>query len=407
VNTFDVVIVGAGLIGASVALKLREKGLQVALLDRQQPGQEASRAAAGMLAPGPDDAASLPLVPLGKASLRLYPGFVAAIEQASGKSTGFAQRGTLEIFFGAEGESARDSFVAERNGLGIQTQAVSLRQAREMEPSLGPEAAAAAWIPEEATADPRLLMEAALSAAKARGVALRANCAAIGLLGEGGRCAGVVTREGTIKAEHVVIAAGCFSGELTGEIGRRAPTHPVRGQMLALRQPAPSGTNPHDPTRSNVGRGTVGRVLRSANGYLVPHGDNRVLAGSTLEDAGFEKIVTPAGIRKILGAAMEMVPALAGAEILETWAGLRPATPDRLPILGPTDIAGLIVATGHYRNGILLAPITAKLVSAWVCGESVEEDVAAFSPMRLVESKIGASLHLTRSGQASAPTTRS
>lgn len=389
-KTFDVAIVGGGLIGASIALNLREKGLRVVLLDRQQPGREASSAAAGMLAPGPDDPSSLPLVPLGKASLRLYPEFVAAIEQASGKSSGFAQRGTLEIFFGAEAEPERDRFVLERNHLGIRTEAIPLQRAREMEPLLAPNAVAAASIPDEATVDPRLLIDAALSAANSRGVELRADCAATSLLRDAARCTGVVTAEGPIHAGHVVIAAGCFSGQMTAEFGRHAPTHPVRGQMIALRQPAASELPRSEAAQSNGGHAPIRRVLRSGHGYLVPQGDARILAGSTLEDGQFHKVVTPAGLMKILGAARELIPALQNAEILETWAGLRPGTPDRLPILGPTDIDGLIVATGHYRNGILLAPVTAKLVSAWVCGEAVNEDVAAFSPMRFARTQTGA-----------------
>lgn len=389
-KTFDVAIVGAGLIGTSIAWELRERGLRVVLLDRQQPGREASSAAAGMLAPGPDDPTSLPLVPLGKASLQLYPEFVAGIEQASGKSTGFAPRGTLEIFFGPEAEPERDRFLLERNHLGIRTEAIPLQQAREMEPLLAPSAVAAAWIPDEATVDPRLLIDAALSAANSRGVELRANCSVAGLLRDAARCTGVATAEGPIHAGHVVIAAGCFSGQMNSEIGRYAPTHPVRGQMIALRQPAASGMTRSEAPQSNGGHGPIRRVLRSGHGYLVPQGDDRILAGSTLEDGQFHKVVTPGGLMKILGAVSELIPALQNAEILETWAGLRPSTPDRLPILGPTDIDGLIVATGHYRNGILLAPITAKLVSACVCGEAVKEDLAAFSPMRFARPRTGA-----------------
>ena len=387
-NTFDVAIVGAGLIGTSVALELRGKGLRVALLDRQQPGREASSAAAGMLAPGPDDAAALPLVPLAKASLQLYPGFVAAIEQASGKSTGFTQRGTLEIFFGTEGESARDAFVANHRRMGIRAEAILPQQARDMEPLLGPEAAAAALIPDEATVDPRLLMDSTLVAAKESKVELHANCPATALIRDAARCSGVHTPQGRIMAGHVVIAAGCFSGELPGEIRRYAPTHPVRGQMVALRQPAISGAH-RESAASNRGPALIQRVLRSGHGYLVPQGDDRILAGSTLEDGQSRKHVSPTGLMKILGAASELVPALQNAEILETWAGLRPGTPDHLPILGPTDIDRLIIATGHYRNGILLAPITAKLIAAWVCGETVTQDAAPFSPMRFAPTRTG------------------
>jgi glycine oxidase len=366
VQTFDVAIVGGGLIGVAAALELRARNLRVVLLDRQQPGREASWAAAGMLAPASDGPNSASLVLLARESLKLYPEFVAAIELASGRSTGFAREGTLEVFFGPPGESARDSHVAERRAHGLSTDAIELKTAREMEPSLGPEVTAAAWLWEECTVDPRLLIGAAISAAGAQGVEVRANCAVSGLVREGSRCAGVVTDEGKIAARFVLVAAGCFSSGIPGEIGRYAPTRPVRGQMLSLRHPDL----------------TIRRVLRSTAGYLVPRADGRILAGSTLEAVGFEKVVTPDGVEKITAAARRLVPALDTAEIVETWAGLRPGSADDLPILGPTDVEGLLIATGHYRDGILLAPVTAKLVGAWVSGEATVVDTRMFSPMR-------------------------
>jgi glycine oxidase len=365
-NIFDVAIIGGGIIGSSVAFELSACGSRVVVLDRRQPGRESSWAAAGMLAPGPDSPGSTKLVDLAKESLRLYPQFVAAIEEASGKSASFVRKGTLEIFPGASGETARDNFVAEHLRLGLAAEPISPESARRMEPSLNSEAEGIAWLPEECTVDPRVLIDAVLSAAANRGAQIRADCPVTSLLFDGGRCAGVVAGGQSIFARHVVIAAGCFSGEMEAGIARYAPTRPVRGQMISLRHPEVRLT----------------RVLRSANGYLVPRLDGRVLAGSTLEDAGFAKSVTPAGLQKILSAACELAPALANAEIIETWAGLRPGTPDDLPILGPTDIGGLIVATGHYRNGVLLAPVTAKLVREWTTEGKVTANVEAFSPLR-------------------------
>jgi glycine oxidase len=384
----DVVIVGGGLIGIAAALQLRGRGLTVTVLDRQEPGREASSAAAGMLAPGPDDASSLPLAPLGKASIALYPGFIGHIEQASGRSTGFAQKGTLEVFFGAGGERECDRFVAERKRLGLAADAIPVDRAREMEPSLSRQAAAAAWLFEEAIVDPRLLTDAAIMAAKADGADLRPNCEVTGLARERNRCTGVMTSNGAISAGRVVIAAGCFSGAIGAELERYAPTVPVRGQMVALR-----------PGTGADRRAMPKHVLRSADGYLVPHEDGRIVAGSTLETGASEKIVTPAGMRKILGAAVELAPELESAQIVETWAGLRPGTPGGLPILGPTDIDGLIIATGHYRNGILLAPITARLVLVWSLGLTPEQDVAAFSPMRFASQGYAAK----RAQQAAPP----
>ena len=204
------------------------------------------------------------------------------------------------------------------------------------------------WLPAEATVDPRLLTEAVLAAAQRRGVEILSNCTVTGLIHEGDRCLGVVAGGERIAAKHVIVAAGSFCGMIANEradgseiLARYAPTYPVRGQMIALRA---TGVN-------------LRRVLRTKGRYLVPRRDGRIVAGSTLEDAGFEKQVTAVGVREILDSVLELVPELASAEILETWAGLRPGTPDGLPILGPTEMEGLLIATGHYRNGICSRPL--------------------------------------------------
>jgi glycine oxidase len=181
-NTFDVAIVGGGLIGSSAAFELSASGARVIVLDRHQPGRESSWAAAGMLAPGPDSASSTMLVPLARESLRLYPQFVAAIEEASGKSTSFVREGTLEIFDGPSGEAARDTFVAEHRRLGLSAEPIRLESARSMERSLNSAAGAIAWLPQECTVDPRALMDAVLSAAVNRGAQIRAVAAALALL---------------------------------------------------------------------------------------------------------------------------------------------------------------------------------------------------------------------------------
>jgi glycine oxidase len=379
VSTFDVAIVGGGLIGSSIAFELGAEGLRVIVLDRQEPGRESSWAAAGMLSPGPGSLEDAPLAPLAKESLRLYPDYIAAVEEASGRSASFQREGTLEIFFGDHAEGERDSLVAAHRRVGLAAEPIAADAARKMEESLGAAARAAAWLPEEATVDPRLLMEAVLAGARQRGVEIRSNCAVTSFLREGDdegmRCTGVAAGGEKIAAKFVVLAAGCFTGALEGfGDGFRlcVPTHPVRGQMMALRPKEVS----------------LRRVLRSARGYVVPRRDGRIVAGSTLENAGFEKHVTPEGLQNILDAVSEMVPRLAGAEIAETWAGLRPGTPDNLPILGPTGVGGLLAATGHYRNGILLAPVTAKLIRDWIVLGQVNSDVTAFSPSRFSDGKM-------------------
>ena len=373
-KSFDVAIIGAGVIGASAAFELASEKLQVVILDRQQPGLEASWAAAGMLSPAPDSPRDLPLVPLGIESLKLYPDFVAAVEETSGRPTSYAESGALEVFYSPYGEAERDRRVTECNSLGVAAEPMSIDAARNWEPSIGPAAHAAAWLPDEGTVEPRLLMDAVIAAAQARGVEFRADCEVTGLVIDGARCRGLKTASDSISAAHVVVAAGSFSSRIGREndlFSRYAPTRPVRGQMIALR--------PDEMF--------LKRVLRSGRGYLVPRRDGRIVAGSTSEEAGYEKRVTPAGIRRILDNALDICPALAGAEILDTWSGLRPGTPDDLPILGPTDIDGLLIATGHYRNGILLSAVTAKLIREWVTAGRTSFDTRAFSPMRFAERK--------------------
>jgi glycine oxidase len=375
VETPDVVVIGGGVIGASIAFELASKNLRVVILDRQQPGREASWAAGGILSPAPDSPRDVPLVPLGRESLKIYPKYVAAVEQAAGKSVFYSREGTVEIFLAPEGEAERDNSVAAHHRLGLAAEAISLADAHELEKSIGPAARGAAWLSDEGTVEPRLLTEAALAAARSRGAEVRWNCGVTGLLRAGTRCTGVVADGNAIAARYVVLAAGCFSAEIGSEkdsLARYAPTRPVRGQMIALRSETVN----------------LRRVVRSAKGYLIPRRDGRVVAGSTSEEAGFKKQVTPEGLRQVRNAAIELCPALAEAEILDTWAGLRPATPDELPILGPTDIDGLLIATGHYRNGILLAPITATLIREWILVGRTQFDAEAYSPMRFSEAGV-------------------
>lgn len=381
-SAYDVIIVGGGLIGSSIAFELSTEKLRVLLLDRQEPGREASWAAAGMLAPGPDSSDATALVPLGIESLRLYPEFVAAIEKASVNSTDFTRTGTFEVFRGPRAEAQRDAMVAEFRRLAIGAEAISLNDARKHEPSLATHEGAIAWLPDEATIDPRLLIESVLAAARQSGAEIRANCAVNALLYEREACAGVIAGGQKIAAKQVIIAAGSFcstindaaheaNSQRTTQLRQYAPVHPVRGQMLAL--------------RSATVR--LKKVLRSEYGYLVPRRDGRIIAGSTLENAGFAKQVTPQGVRQILDAALDLAPALIDAKIVDEWSGLRPGTPDLLPIIGPTDIPGLWLATGHYRNGILLAPATAKIMRDWIVTGKSNFNAESFSPLRFTKAK--------------------
>ncbi len=368
-KTYDVVIVGGGIIGGSIAFELAERNLRVAVLDRQELMREASWAAAGMLSPAPDCPAAIPLVPLGRASLALYPKFVDAVEDASDLRSGYRTGGALEVICHGDVERELSTLVALQRGLGLACEPLPLDEARIIEPALGSEVRAAALLVDECSVKPRTLTCAVLAAAASAGATLSAGVEVNSLALEADKCTGVKTSRGEIvHAAWVVLAAGCWSSQIP-EAAPYSPTIPVRGQMVALRH---CGT----PIR---------HVLRSERGYLVPRGlesPQTVVVGSTIENAGYEKRVTSGGIEKILSAANELAPELAKAEIIETWCGLRPGTPDQLPILGPVDIDGLIFATGHYRNGILLAPITAKLIGEWITERRVSLDWEAFSPLR-------------------------
>jgi glycine oxidase len=290
----------------------------------------------------------------------------------------FSSEGTIQVFLGPNAEIERDKTVADLRTLGIESEPVTLEAARKMESAISPSANAVAWLPGESTVDPRSLMEAILAALRHRDVEIRAGCSATSLARHAGRCTGLTANGEPINAKTVVVAAGCHSASLAGEDGwlsRYAPTRPIRGQMLGL--------------HSTEIR--LRRVLRSDRGYLVPRHEGRIVAGSTLEDAGFDKSLTAGGIREILDAAIELAPSIAHAKVIETWAGLRPGTPDQLPIIGPTDIDGLFVATGHYRNGILLAPITAKLVRDWIVDQKVPTTAKIFSPLRFANRNSEAS----------------
>ncbi len=368
-GTYDVLIAGGGIIGGAIAFELAQRNLRVALLDRREFMHEASWAAAGMLSPAPDCPAAIPLVPLGRASLNLYPRFIAAIEEVSSIDTGYRKDGTLEVLCHGDAERELSTLVALHHGLGLACEPLALDDALEMEPALGRDVRAAALLPDEASVHTRTLTTALLAAAENSGVTLLPGAEVTALVRNGNRCTGVKTSEGkTISAAHVVFATGCWTSRIA-EVARYAPTIPVRGQLIALRHAG-------KPFR---------RVVRSERGYIVPRGlttPQTLVVGSTLEDAGYEKRVTSGGVEKILAGVNEAAPALANAEIIETWCGLRPGTHDQLPILGPTDITGLLLATGHYRNGILLAPITAKLLAEWITERAPSIECENFSPLR-------------------------
>src|SRR5258708_7558567 len=361
---FDAVIAGGGVIGGATALELARAGLRVGIFDRQQPGQEASWASAGILSPAPESPGMIVMVGLGKASLALYPEFVAQVEEISGKSTGFRPKGTLEALFSHDTKAELSTIIALHHGLGLKAEPLRAEDARELEPALSEEVEAAVLRPEEASVDNRALTAAILEAAQQSGAEIFSGNGAKAIWREKNRCVGLILQNEKVEAKWTIIAAGCFSAAIEG-IPPYAPVRPAKGQMAALRA---------DELKME-------RVLWSEKIYLVPRNNGRIVAGATVEYAGFDKRTTAGGIEKILSAAIELAPGLANADIEETWAGLRPDSPDHLPILGPTDIDGLLMATGHFRSGILLTPITARLVREWITVQRVSVDWERFSPM--------------------------
>lgn len=342
-NSCDVIIAGAGIIGVSLALELQAHGAKVLLLDCSGPGREASWAAAGMLAAA-DPETPVPLREIAFASARMFPEYVRQLETESGLSVDFRRNGTIAIL-----ESSQPPQHYKK---------LSLEDVGRLEPSLQ-SAGHNAFFVEEDSVDPRLLMQAALAVARNRGIEIRT--AAVQEFRALGQDVEAVTNAAPNKERLVAHKAVNCQGSWAG-----APVRPRKGQMLYV-QPAQAALN---------------HVVRAPEVYIVPRSSGKILIGATVEDVGFDKTVEPTVIQNLLNLAAKYIPGLASAQIIESWAGLRPGTPDDLPILGAADIPGVFLATGHFRNGILLAPVTATIMSALVMGRPAPFDLASFSPGR-------------------------
>jgi glycine oxidase len=354
VKTWDVIIVGAGIVGLSLAVSLRRQGLKVLVLERGEPGREASSAAAGMLSDMGTEIPA-PLQELAHASSRLYAEFVHELEDESGRKVDLRSEGT--ILFSSDGDfpAGAEPLSGER----LESIEPALKAADGARSRGG--AMSVAFVAERSV-DPRALVEAAIKAAHHREIDISSGTEVKALCLAGDRACGVETEKSAYRAEVVVNCAGAWAGSINPH---RFPIHPVKGQMLA-----------------SIGGRAPRHVLRSPQVYLVPRGDGRVVIGSTLEDAGFSKQTDVNTIRRLFQAAVELAPGLSGAKLHEAWAGLRPAAPDELPILGETATRGYFVATGHYRDGILLAPITARVMTSLILGQASGHDLSSFSPGR-------------------------
>jgi glycine oxidase len=350
VRTWDVVIIGGGIIGLSLAIELRKRQARVLIVERGEPGQEASHAAAGMLADcGMEIAPALQT--LATLSARLYPEFAHELQDESGINVDLRDDGTI-LFLAIK--SPTDCANSHEKHLLPERLA-------EFEPDLAALERPAIYI-EERSVDPRALTRAALKAAKHREVDIASGSTATEILISDGQTIGVSTEKTSYHAPIVVNCAGAWAGQLRPH---RFPIRPVKGQMLSV-----------------IGGPKIRHVVRAPEVYLVPRSDGRLLIGATIEEAGYDKRVDADTIQRLHDAAVRLVPALARAARHELWAGLRPGTPDDLPILGESSTPGYFVAAGHFRDGILLTPITARVMAQLVMAEKPEFDLARFSPRR-------------------------
>ncbi len=349
-RSFDVVVVGGGVIGLSCAWRAAQRGARVALVERAQPPAGATRVAAGMLAPVGELAFGEPeLLKLTLAAAELYPDFVAELEGSTGVATGYRRDGALHVALDRD-EAAELRRVHElQRSLGLGAEWLPPRRCRELEQGLTPSFNGGVHAPGEGSVDPRALTAALLAALEAEpGAELLSGTGVEGALFDGERIAGVRTERGAaLRAPAVVLAAGAWSGQAEWlPEPARPPVRPVKGQVLEL--------------RGRGGAPPCSRIVASERVYLVPRSDGRLIVGATVEEQGFDTAVTAGGTHELLREAYRLLPEVAEMELVETAAGLRPGTPDNLPRVGPSPVEGLLWATGHYRNGILLAPLAAE-----------------------------------------------
>ncbi|MFZ6030508.1 MAG: glycine oxidase ThiO [Chloroflexota bacterium] len=361
-----VVIVGAGIAGLAIGWYLARAGCPVTVLDRAEAGRAATWAAAGMLAPHaeakPGDEGLLGLL---LASHAAWAGFAHALEAASGMYVDYRTGGTLMVANGPDDGNWLKFHHRLQCRLGLDVQELSGYQARQREPHLAPTVTAALFCPLDGQVDNRKVALALRGAFLSAGGLLREHSPVDEVLIAEGRVRGVRLKDEQIAAETVILAAGAWSRNLGGlPAALRPPIRPIKGQMLALQMPPAAPLIEH--------------VVWGPEVYLVPRVDGRLLVGATVEEQGFDVQTTAGGLYGLLRGAREVLPGIDDLPVVETWAGLRPGSRDNAPILGDTSVRGLVMATGHYRNGILLAPLTAQAISRLVLEGTVMEEMKPF-----------------------------
>jgi glycine oxidase len=383
----DVLIVGGGIIGLAVAWRARLQGLSVTVLERDVAGRGTSHVAAGMLAPVAEvefGDAGRRLLDLGLRSAEMWAGFAAELEGVAEIEVGLTRTGTLLVARDDDDARELERQFAFRQSLGLTVERLRASEARERESALAPAVRLALEAPDDHSVDPRLVMQALRRACDASGVDIREHSPVASVdVGEGrGSIRGVTLANGErLIAPRVVLAAGPWTADIDGlPTHARVPVRPVKGQILRLRDPA--------------GPGLLHRVLRFNGGYVVPRFDGRYVLGATVEERGFSLEPTIGPIYELLRDAHDLIPGISELEIEELSVGLRPGTPDNVPVIGPGAVDGLVWATGHYRNGILLAPLTAQLAAGVLVGEETSGDLRlACAPERLTSASARAPRH--------------
>jgi len=377
----EVVIIGGGVIGLTIARALALRGIRdICLLEKGNIGTEASFAAAGILAPQVEADSDDEFFRLACASRDLYPSFAASLFAETEIDIELDTTGTLYVALSEDDEHECEHRYDWQTRAGLQVGKLTAAQACELEPCINPAVRGALLFPNDVQVENRRLLCALVESAKSYCVRLLTGTGVDEVLVEQNRAAGVKTANGVIRCSKIVVAAGCWTSQIRMVKNLQAleahvpQIEPIRGQMICL------------DAKPQLAR----HVIYSPRGYIVPRRDGRLLTGSTSEPVGFVKQPTAGGINSILDHAMQISPAISKLPISDSWAGLRPKAADGLPVLGPCgEIEGLFYATGHYRNGILLAPITGQLLASAIVNENVSETLGSFSPDRFNQTPVG------------------
>jgi glycine oxidase len=367
----DVIVIGGGLIGCSIAIELAKKGLKVSIFERGQLMKEATFAAAGMLAPQSELNAITPMFLLCQKSLELYQNFIDDLEDTTRLDCSYRKEGFLQLAFDEEGAKALDRNMSWQLQAGLKAEKLNPENVKKLSPNLSDNVTNAYYLQDEHQVDNRKLADSVLTMAEMLGVEFYLGHQVTEILFEQNKVIGVVANGERHYTAKVVNAAGSWASLFNLPKHFLPEVKPVRGQMIAL--------------KTDIG--VLNHTLHFGSTYLVPRIDGKIIIGSTTERVGYKKEVTPEGLTHLLSQAQKMVPKLSEASFLEAWAGFRPASADLLPILGEhPQLQGLIFATGHYRNGILLAPITSNLISNLIITAQTTELLSYFNPSRFISS---------------------